>query len=82
MQNQFPKTAMCTCARGYKVLHSHVQVCKNTNFQVTLVIAEENIMCQARTGQGLVDQSPKACWVSMKPVISLRGRVPVRQCDQ
>lgn len=59
-----PKTAICTCASDYKVLHSHIQVCKNTNFQVALMIAEENIMCQAWTGQGLADQHPGACWVS------------------
>lgn len=58
---------MCICASGYKLPHSHIQACKNTNFQVRLVIEEENIMCQARTGQGLADQSPRAFWVSMEP---------------
>lgn len=47
-----PKTAICTCATGYKVLHSHIQVCKNTNFQVTLMIREYNVSGLDRTGLG------------------------------
>ena len=42
--------------------------------------AEESIMCQARTGQGLAYQRPKT-WVRMVPC-DLSEAVPGRQCDQ
>lgn len=39
--------------RGYTVLCSHIQVYKNTNFCVTLVTAEKNIVSGLnRTGLG------------------------------